>query len=1271
MRSLVLTILGASAVVILSNLFGLRLTISLYQTARIDYFGLEISWLLIALVPGAVVGIMIILLGRRSGYWWWIFAPGILIWMLRPWRLGPGDWDLKGAYSFLQNYVAWLENNYHEAPPQVFAGLVGAIVIASLSAAISGQTIRQTRRHIRDGLRDGRRAAKASGGGKGVLPQASWASAREVRERFNHPGGIVLGEHTDPINETPGFNPSRRSGNRRQGRGNLITMNPADGNGHVLVLAASAGYKTSGIVLPNILHYDGPLVVFDPKGDLYARTKDARREMGYDAVVIDAQNGFDPFKMIAPLAREVPSVYHTMAKTLMPLSSRSSDVSEFFHDMSVSLFAALTAHFVAENDANVARAISKFINRERDVVIAEAESIVRRHNLPFITDELRGLSAIDERTFPGLVKGISNKLSFIQFPDIARYAYSERTPEQHLAALEPKTDIFISIPGLAAKDFSPFPRLLIGSMFVVSELLEQPDRPRARRLFLIDEARVLGGMDVLNNVRDAGRSIGMHLMLIYQNFGQVNEAWGGQAGADAWLDSCEARVVSAVGSSRTAADISAMLGKRTIRVTTEGSSSQNQVMAPMGGSIGSSESEQLRDVPLMTQAALGQLPAHGSVIFTRRTRPIMATKAIFFTRKDMRDRVKSPESVEDDLDVTRRRKAVLQGIDATNKAGKATSPNAPDPAPAATTAMTLPEGVETVTETPAPRPQASAPDPVITAPVSMVEPREATERTIERTAGKTAGKQRQQPAPPPTPSRNPNVSCHEGPPVTGLPYPLGRARVAWRVASHKGETAVPFWDWLVAMENTGPHPTAPLGTRGDESSGPQSRPGHQGQRPGGATAMENTGNAARTDVDQMPAARTPTQTQHGHAPDGTHNPATSAKRTRESSIDATEQTQTKTPRTKTRGQNTAEGEGVPDAPAAADRSQTTPLPALSATERAEIDKRGWSPERYTIWGRLGVPFGDLDFGRKPPRDPAKMAALRRILWRSSNPARRLWAHWMLPPGNIPLNLDPDTLQIIPRPHAATGGLKILRLFDLVDWYLTHPDGRYELYDLKRRRRRFDGLEWRLHLWRCWIRNQPYGLPPGLQPSSDYPDHATLRGRISPATIGFVPSDTRYDPVNNAVPGRWFTPGRISEVAMWNSQDVGPIPPGQPPQLVFEHVPAVIRPDNDDEADDLMRWVGDSTLQQWFVAALLDLRQPPETSSSAMAFLDAWPEIPRRHAGIVSTPLCASDIPLHAWPACVWVNRVGDAWRLFRQPISGLGYPLGAACSWPITERNQE
>ena len=216
----------------------------------------------------------------------------------------------------------------------------------------------------------------------------------------------MLGEHTNPIDDTPDFTPGKpRTWARRQGRGPLITMNPTDGNGHVLVLAASAGYKTSGIVIPNILHYDGPLVVFDPKGDLYARTKDARRAMGYSAVAIDAQNGFDPFKMIAPLAPQAPSVFHTMAKTLMPLKGRSSEVSEFFHDMSVSLFAALTAHFVRENEPNIARAISEFINRKREVVIRDAGKIAKDHEVPFIRDELRGLAALDDRTFPGTGQG--------------------------------------------------------------------------------------------------------------------------------------------------------------------------------------------------------------------------------------------------------------------------------------------------------------------------------------------------------------------------------------------------------------------------------------------------------------------------------------------------------------------------------------------------------------------------------------------------------------------------------------------------------------------------------------------------------------------------------------------------------------------------------------------------------------------------------------------------------------------------------------------------
>ena len=1455
-RSDLLTYFCIALALMLGTLLGLYYLVGLYLTQKIGSYGVEAGWLLLALVPGALVGITLIILGRRSGYWFWLFLPGVLVWILRPWPRGCCEWELLGAWPYLAAYgwtIISAVRTETELPPATIVGIVGTLVVLLLCALITGRTIRQSKKDIGDGMRDGARQPTTTN--RGGLPQASWASAQEVRNSFDHPGGIVLGEHTNPIDDTPDFTPAKpRTWARRQGRGRLITMNPADGNGHVLVLAASAGYKTSGIVIPNILHYDGPLVVFDPKGDLYARTKDARRAMGYSAVVIDAQNGFDPFKMIAPLAAQVPSVFHTMAKTLMPLKSHTSTGSEFFHEMTVSLFAALTAHFINEDEASVAQAISHFINRKREVVIREARKIAKKHSVAFIKHELDGLAAIDERTFPGLVKGISNKLSFIQYPDIANYARSRRSPQDHLDALGPKNDIYISIPGLALKDFAPFPRLLIGSMFVVSELLEQPDRPRARRLFLIDEARVLGGMDVLNNVRDAGRSIGMHLMLIYQNLGQLNEAWGGQAGADAWVDSCEARVVSTVASSRTAADISVMLGNRTIRVTTGASSSQSQVMSPMGGSMGSSENEQLREVPLMTQAALGQLPGHGSVIFTRRAKPILATKAIYFTRKDMKDRVKSPESVQDELDVTRRREAVLQGMqnktaaldtttqtypDAAMTTGpdhhETTQPQPHDPehpdqrrpefdpqeapvshdtanncaadaappvdgtdqdepglqhdaspgkpeiarqqaAPGRVPASALSRAAQTsVRPKRRPHPQsrlsADALRPALVAraedlfraafgdpltpnarewrpknspaiamqirgpkrgvwtdhssddggdlfdlvakvfcnlPNSKADfpkvleevarftgtamaslPRSAPHRRAEDTDQQDARDAAQKqtmvnelralakpvagspalvylaargltrlPAEdlgwlPPMPTQGPArskiairwpqcgalVVWARGPDgnVTGgqrilingdgtavmakVPKPaFGSisgcpARFAgWRQIERSGpgplivaegpETALSIWQatghetWAVfgvtgwrsaPIPNDRPVILAPdrdppdspagrafraalahhLGATGDRPAGCELRVASAPEPADSKRDLNDTDQRAGPEAVQAaiaaaclpgalnkdrqandlqlqdkssapPNQPTPLRItkEHGtivHAGvkaarppmrDGDARTLTKGNSTDEAKTDAMAPQTQQAREADERDTLAVADEGVPDVPPGASIPQVRPLPgdapvpAPAKAARARSTRQDCDPDLYALWGRLGVPFADLDFGRSMTRTSTRLP----LLWRTLRPLRDLWFRWMLPLGDVPLNLSLDPPQIIAHPRTATDGLKIVRFFDLIDWYLSHPDGRYELYDLKRRRRQFDGFEWRLHLLRCWVRNEPCGLPPGLRRSTDYPDHNTLRARISPTTASFVPGPARYDTARNAVPGRWFRPG---------------------------------------------------------------------------------------------------------------------------------------------------
>ena len=227
-RSDLLTYFCIALAFILTMLLGLYYLVGLYLNEKISSYGVETGWLLLAVGPGALVGITLIILGRRSAYWLWVFLPGVLVWTLRPWPRGCCEWELLGAWPYLAAYgwtIISAVRTETGLPPATIIGIVGTLVVLLLCALITGRTIRQAKKDIGAGMRDGAlKPGTASGGG---LPQASWATAQEVRARFDHPGGIVLGEHTNPIDDTPDFTPDKpRTWARRQGRGPLITMNP-------------------------------------------------------------------------------------------------------------------------------------------------------------------------------------------------------------------------------------------------------------------------------------------------------------------------------------------------------------------------------------------------------------------------------------------------------------------------------------------------------------------------------------------------------------------------------------------------------------------------------------------------------------------------------------------------------------------------------------------------------------------------------------------------------------------------------------------------------------------------------------------------------------------------------------------------------------------------------------------------------------------------------------------------------------------------------------
>ena len=1086
-RHITTTLLITAAILIVGHLAGLMITPQLFDAGIIGQLGIEIAWNLVAVMPPAIAGIIIVMRGHRSGYWFWILVPGILIWVMRPFGTFTNGWKLYWIDDFLSAYsreiwpVLWHGKSMSVGATTFF---LGGFLMVLLAAMISGASIRQFKKDIR---RAGRTMGKGYGGAGGGaardgLPQSNWASRREVRKHFSHPGGIVLGELTDPIRDTPKFSPSKPRTWKRQGRGPLITMNPAEGNGHVLVTSQASAYKSTGIVIPNILHYDGPINVVDPKCELYERTRKARKDMGFDAVVIDAHNGYDPARFISLLAKDHPSAYLRMAKMMIPRGYASGvENGQFFKDAATALFTGLLGFYAENGSDNIIGDIAQILSLPAKEVHRAVKDKLEETKHDFIINRLKDLEGMESRFFHSIKTEITNNLLFAEFPDIQKYATMDENSPMLAKLVDPKTDIFLNIPQHVAEDFAPMMRLMLGSFLVAAQLIEVNEAPRARRLLIIDEAAKLGNMDVLENIRDRGRSIGLHLMMFYQTPGEIAKIWG-REGMSSWRDGCSATVMGPVSARESAQDLSTMLGSRTVRVTTEGSSSQHQVMSPMGGSVSSSESEQLRDVPLISPTMISQLPRHASIITAPGFRPILGTKAPWFTRSDMRGKVRSTEAIAENLDVTASQKSLLKRLNRSQGA-KASEDKTSSQADKQTSRREKTGGVDTQGDE-APR----------------------------------------------------TASSHE---------------------------------------------TA------SEAASPSEPPGDAGAKP--AESVE-------------PRADQETQTAETSADEGS-KPA-----------------------------SRPEADGPSD-------DETKP--------HEDADDDGFD-----------IAHEKLVYAWQPKRVPP----LLQPLW-------TLWCIYMIPRHDTPLNIRHDTGEIIPHPKDVSDGLLIIRLWDLMAWYTGHPDGRYELYDLKRRRRQWDGLEWRLHLLKCWIRNEPRGLPPGLQPKGDPPDHVTFRERISPATKDLKTTDARYDPVANAVKVPHTTKAPPPSVE-WEPDDVGRLPLGQPPQLVFEHVLSADDPSGHPDNVSFLEFMRVKIEQDVLVEALLRHRQP--LNEADMLFFDQWPEIPSQRAAQSGMSVSDWSAPLKDWNAVLWIDRIDNEWRLFRQAVYGpTGMPLGAARTWPIVDHNLE
>jgi type IV secretion system protein VirD4 len=242
---------------------------------------------------------------------------------------------------------------------------------------------------------------------------------------------------------------------------------------------------------------------------------------------------------------------------------------------------------------------------------------------------------VHEETWSGVYGSATRETAWLAIDAYADLVSGDTFRLSDIAA--GRQDVFLNIP---MKDLLGKPtvaRVIIGT--IIEAVYEAYRSIRKRVLFLLDDAVLLGRMDILLTVRDHGRKHKVSLVTMWQDLGQLEDIWG-EKQRRAWFGSSSWVTFAAISDWDTAKLISAMAGKYTTIVRTEGKSDSMQNDFSRGSKTwGTNYSESEGEADLIRPEEITQrMRTDEAIVFPRGRRPIRCGRAIAFRRPEMHSR---------------------------------------------------------------------------------------------------------------------------------------------------------------------------------------------------------------------------------------------------------------------------------------------------------------------------------------------------------------------------------------------------------------------------------------------------------------------------------------------------------------------------------------------------------------------------------------------------------------------------------------------------------
>jgi type IV secretion system protein VirD4 len=505
-----------------------------------------------------------------------------------------------------------------------------------------------------------RRAQKLSENADDLHGSARWADAEDLKKT-----GLMHSKHGVYVG---GWCP--------EGTRHLHYLRH-NGPEHVLVFAPTRSGKGVGLVIPTLLAWEESAIVYDIKGENWAKTAGFRTQLGnrcfkFSPVEANASSRFNPLSEVRLFTPRDVSDAQNIANMIIR-TGEDSPQERYWQDAASSIGTgmilhvcyekALTgrvacladlAHVFTRPGASFRETLEELMNFEHDPGFQHDWRMPTGEGTtthPVVKEKVQEMLDKEDKDFGGVLSTAKTALTLYSDPLVANNTSASDFTIDDLVNHEKPISLYLVVPPSDKIRLRPLIRLIF--TMTVNRLTErmvfegaEQKRNRHRLLFLIDEFPSLNRMEIFADALSYMAGYGLKAYLITQDIRQIVDAYGNN---ESIVSNCHVRIAYAPNQYETAELLSKMTGIATVPKASYNYSGSrfSPVMQHVNASVDyierplmtPDEVSRLRPAQKQGEGDDEKIVAPGQIlIFVSGNYPILGTQMLYFLDPVLRDR---------------------------------------------------------------------------------------------------------------------------------------------------------------------------------------------------------------------------------------------------------------------------------------------------------------------------------------------------------------------------------------------------------------------------------------------------------------------------------------------------------------------------------------------------------------------------------------------------------------------------------------------------------